>query len=493
MATATDEFVVSFRAEGAQELEKAFRTTSSAASDAGDRVKSTTQSFSRYRSATDSVLEGQRRVQTNLKNLALDLSTSTSATDALRTGALRLSEVFKIGIIPAVAIGGGALVFGKINEQVKATVESFNALQAQLRRPLFEQAALGADALVSELQNITKATDDLIKKRNSFGGRLISGFSRGRDDITESIVAGQRRQKDLTAAIADQELRVSNIKSDGLDISEHQAALDKIQLDSQERLAKLHLENSLTKPGRDALSLFKRDAAARQDADEAILQEGRRAQAVKETVEHAKDLANIDAKGLSPLADKLTKLDLEVRYRQKLLDLARTLEQKDRADADLSQAKANKTNAVRQAGLSGLQTPDTFAAEVKATIQSLQPTLTSAFVEAQKRSFAKDASDLSNEAVKQGDLEESERLHRIADTLEAEADAIKAGRQQLESDARQRLFGKPDQAAGNAPAGSGDFNGVASLANLDFTNMKELADYDFSGLAPLSGLSITIA
>jgi hypothetical protein len=318
MATATDEFVVSFRAEGAQELEKAFRTTSSASSEAGDRIKSATQSFSRYRSATDSVLEGQRRVQTNLKNLALDLSTSTSATDALRTGALRLSEVFKIGLIPAVAIGGGALAFGKINEQVKETVASFNALQAQLRRPLFEQAALGADALVSELESITKATDDLIKKRNSFGGRLVAGFSRGRDDITESIVAGQRRQKDLASAIADQELRASNIKSDGLDISEHQAALDKIQLDTQERLAKLHLENSLTKPGRDALSLFKRDAAARQDADEAILQEGRRAQAVKETVEHAKELAKIDAKGLSPLADKLTKLDLEVRFRQNL-------------------------------------------------------------------------------------------------------------------------------------------------------------------------------
>jgi hypothetical protein len=115
----------------------------------------------------------------------------------------------------------------------------------------------------------------------------------------------------------------------------------------------------------------------------------------------------------------------------------------------------------------------------------------SAFIEAQKN--ARDASDLSNEAAKQGDLAESERLHRIADALEAEADAIKDGREQLESDARQRLFGKPGNAAAVAGGGAGDFNGVASLANLDFTNMKKLADYDFSGLAPLNGLSITIA
>jgi hypothetical protein len=535
MATATDEFVVSFRAEGAQELEKAFRTTSSAASEAGDRVKSTTQSFSRYRSATDSVLEGQRRVQTNLKNLALDLSTSTSATDALRTGALRLSEVFKIGIIPAVAIGGGALAFGKINEQVKATVKAFDVLQSELRRPFFQEAALGADALTTELANISKATDDLIKKRNSYGGRLNQTFARGRDDVGESIAAGRKREQELTAAIADSELRIVAARGVSLEISAHQGALLKIQLDEQERLSKLYLDNALTKPGRDATTLFRRDAGIRQDARLQEAAENRRAAQEKESVDHAEVLADIQKEGLSTLDETIQKLQEEVLYRQNLVALAGNEEEKAQALANVSQAQANLLKFAREAAFQqSVNLSYARAATDSIKLQLNHQEILGDAVE--KRASAElkikqllhdGQIELAGQIALQEQLNSKKAVQTGKESLvmEQAQENLKSPNQkfqdlnqnnqlyeQVRSESYRRGIAPPEPPRyGEAyhpfqpsqdqqfnelnqaqDMSNQDFSGVSALAGQDFSGVATLAGLDFSGIEALSNLSITI-
>src|SRR5205823_9657540 len=100
----------------------------------------------------------------------------------------------------------GALAFGKIQEELKAAATAFGTLQGQLQRPLFLQAALGADALTSELENVTKATDDLIAKRKTLGSLVGRSFLTAIPGIEatgqpEAIAAARRREKDLAVAI----------------------------------------------------------------------------------------------------------------------------------------------------------------------------------------------------------------------------------------------------------------------------------------------------
>jgi hypothetical protein len=155
--------------------------------------------------------------------------------------------------------------------------------------------------------------------------------------------------------MADKQLTLNQITVEGLQGDEHKAALLKIEADHLERAAKIAKAEA-------QLGLIRELRAVHRTIRTNLLiaAEEKKENLRKESVRYAKDLAAIDAKGLSPLDEKLRKLALEVKHREKILSLAGSLQARDQASADLAQSKANQTNAIRQAGLSGMQTPDTF-------------------------------------------------------------------------------------------------------------------------------------
>jgi hypothetical protein len=203
----------------------------------------------------------EHRAEHILGFAASDLATGNVA-GAIEQIAFNLSGV---GLAAGVGLGAGILLFQKLEGQINETKTAFDSLSKELSRPLSLQTGLGPEGIGKELESVSKATDELVKKRNTWAGFLVHGFSRGRDDISEKIVSGFERQKELASAQADEELRTVGIKKESLYGDERAAALAKIDLENQKKVNALYLERSLTKPGRSAVDLFKSVAAATQE------------------------------------------------------------------------------------------------------------------------------------------------------------------------------------------------------------------------------------
>jgi hypothetical protein len=492
MATATNEFVVRFRAEGAKELQDAFRKTGEESDKAGDKFKGGGR---KYKESTDSILENSRRVKTNIRGLAEDFAAGASSTDLLKESALRLSEVLRLGLGPGIAVGVGVALY----EAVRRTKEESDKLRLSIAaltsdkgniRPL-EDIESHLTAIVQARQQIY----DLEKSQTHLFGLGIktaftpqgfgpNPFQQERAENEKMLAALFDSEKRDLQAVAKTEQSLTFIAQQRLSGSEKEAALEEAKVSSLLKQAAAFEKFNKAGHGKELNEILDEqskqyDLQRRKIEDQDKLR--------KESNDHARDLAKIDEKGLTPLDDKLRKLGLEVKYREKLLQLAGSIEAKDKASADLAGAKANQTNAIRNAGLEGMQPVTAIPQLIQNFLDRLMHPFDSGPL---KREQATQAEDLARAQAKQGDLVESERLHRLADALEAEADAIKAGREQLEADARKRLFGQPNQDT-NAPVGR-DFSGISSLSGADFSSMKSLDGADFSGLKELDGLSISI-
>lgn len=501
MATATDEFVVRFMAEGARELQQAFRDTSTSASDAGEKLKRTTDSYSKYNSAQNAILEPSRRVKTNIIGLAESFATGASNTDLLKESALRLSEVFRIGLGPVLAVGIGTALYESVRksrdetEKLRSEITALTSDRGDIR-PL-KDIESHLDAIRSARQKIYDLEQSkshlfglgvqslLPTPANVFG---VGPFSEERKQNEENLAKLQESERRDLEAVAITERTITSIQQQRLSGSQKEADIEEAKVGFM--LKQADTFDKFNKPGmgKELNAIL----------DEQAKQYGQQVEKIedqdklrKTSNDHARDLARIDEKGLSPLDEKLQKLGLEVKVREKILSQAGSLEEKDKADADLVGAKANRTNAIRNAGLSGMQSPSQFTSELKSTLTSFLRPIDTSLVVGEKRQLASDAASLAAQELHGGNLAESERLNRISDSLKAEANAIEDGQKQLVMDAQQRLSGKLGT-TGADPAGK-DFSGIGSLSGLDFSGMKMLSGLDFRGLIPLSGLSITIA
>lgn len=127
----------------------------------------------RMRRAHEDLLEGERRVKTNLQGLARELFTVGSAQDAVAISALRLSEVFKVGLGAAIGVGVGVTVFEKIRESVKKSREEATKASEEFTKAV--RAATFTSA--------SDSTDDLTKKmaalheQSQAGGKAIEAMN----------------------------------------------------------------------------------------------------------------------------------------------------------------------------------------------------------------------------------------------------------------------------------------------------------------------------
>jgi hypothetical protein len=296
----------------------------------------------------DGFLQGEYRVSHQAKFLVASL---LEAKDAASGAANALqAAVFSTRVPLAAAVGGIVLAEGiKLTSAAIHEVEvATSTLKKELGSPIALQVDLAPADITLRIEAITKAVDDLAKKRDSIGARVgqiimgaAPGFSGARNVVEETLIAGREKERRLADALADAELRVTDIKREGLHVSEEESAVDKANLAYENARAKL-FENAF-KPGAQQNDIFKRLAALTQEKDLTI--ETAREKGILEGLsnEHATDLANIEKSGLATQDETLAKLRLEVRYRQQIANEALKVGQVegiDKANAGLAEAQA---------------------------------------------------------------------------------------------------------------------------------------------------------
>jgi hypothetical protein len=212
------------------------------------------------------------------REIAAGLSSGGRAADVLLAGLTR------IGAAVALPLGIGAMAARKLHDDLNQVRTATAALHRELARPIEQQAALGPDGISAELQRVTERTEELVRKQQTLGAKLQRAAIQGQPDYFDTsrlqkveadrtvpgdkeVAEGRRRIRELSAARANAEMEAVKVKGVGLRQSEREAALAKITRTENERLAKLHLDSKLRKPGDSARDLLVRHAAIRFDAE----------------------------------------------------------------------------------------------------------------------------------------------------------------------------------------------------------------------------------
>jgi hypothetical protein len=112
------------------------------------------------------ILEGERRVKTNLAGLAGDLTHATSGMDVLAAAGSRLANVFKVGAGAAIGLEVAATIFSKINDAAdeanQATEKLIESATAASRLTPFASASQGTDSLagqIGQMRDLQKQSD----------------------------------------------------------------------------------------------------------------------------------------------------------------------------------------------------------------------------------------------------------------------------------------------------------------------------------------------
>lgn len=220
-------------------------------------------------------IRGERVVRTATASMAQGLLTVQSAGDAAILAAQQLERVFRIGLVPTIAVAGGVAAIAFLEAEIKKTLTAYNDLRDELHRPLTAEIALSPEDIASRIEAVTKATDKLIERQNTLASKIIRGIissvpggAGGRDDIQEAIVAGVKRESDLRGAQADQELRISNLKRIENDEGKEAAEIAKANLQFEKDRAKL-VEEFSTRGG-NTFDFAKRFLAVQNNLGNAI-------------------------------------------------------------------------------------------------------------------------------------------------------------------------------------------------------------------------------
>jgi hypothetical protein len=460
MATQSDEYVVSFRAEGADQLGDAFKKTADAGERFGDRINKSGSSLDGLR------LKSDERIARNLGGIAQAFASGGSAADILAESVVRLGESFRGSLL----FGGAAAVGLGLYQAVTRTGEAvikFESNIADLRRPQGNADFLGLDQINKRLSDASATLKDINQQQanlKTFGGQL-SGFGNflvgggTRPQVEARLAAGKQAATEAAAEaisfLAEKTQNLNDVERDRIHQGAQQAELDQAEIEHKERLGTL------------AAAAVASGNAGSQAAEEAVKAEDDRNEAVQKGI----DL-------------KYQQIDTTIALDEKL--------------AQIGTLRSGRAISSERAVLEGL----------KAQVQSAKELL---------RYYEQigDVDKIRTSAIAatkaQNQLREAIRSTGQALVLEQAAEDIKTPQQKyqdywrneaLYEAARSRAY-REDLPMPNAPRYGeayrpfeGGFDervsDLKSLESLDFSNLKGLSEYDFSGLAPLSGLSISI-
>jgi hypothetical protein len=395
----------------------------------------------------DGFLKGEGRVTHQAKFLAASLLEARSAADVLQSGLQ--ATIFSTRIPLAGALGGIALAEGLkfINEEAAKTQKAFKDLGEELGKPFGAQIHQTSEAIGADLQALETKISSLQTRQQSFFGRIVHGFSRGRDDITESVNEGQSRALKLAEAQGDAELRVVAIKEEALTVSAAEAEVAQIRLDFENKRAAL-LKSVPFGPVTE--NVAKRLEALDRGEDVAKRTAREKNKSDNEALAHARELADIDRRGLGKQDQTIAKLSSELAYRLRILDAARKL-------GDIRGiAAANVGVAQAQAGV----------ADARADFyKNIGP-------------HGHSIADITQQIADEAEIKAGEAL--VAQLRQDRAKGVSLGPIFTKYLDEADKLDKASQAGLSALSGQ-DFSGLAALGNLPF-----------SGLQTLNGLTITI-
>ncbi len=412
-------------------------------------------------------IRGERVIRTASANIASSLLSSGDAAQTLLVAMSGLERVFKIGILPTIGVAAGVAIFEVFHRQIERTEKAYQGLREELRKPIEAQVNLSPENLVSDIDALNTKMVDLRKETESTTTKILKFFGAGQGfggsvgslkagipptipeqfgtEKEKALVSAEDKLSKLSAARADQELKIANLKLIDNDLTKAELVLE------QKRAALV--EESVTKGG-NTLNLYKRLLAAQIDVEVA-----------------ARKKAKEDEKTL----DAAKKTTAELEKQNALLKAApQTSEQKKAQEIQESDQAVANARAEQQ------RIEDQQAEEKRAAAQKKSD-------EGEVQRFGRVLSPQERQQIRNED-EGAARQKKFEDDSEQR-------RQDLRDRMEEQLRGiSPEQLKNerdfNKKRGKQD---ISDLADKDFSGIASLANQDFSGIASLGGLSISIA
>ncbi len=401
----------------------------------------------------DGFVRGDRAVRTATQNITQGLLTANNAADAALLTFQSLERVFKIPIGATIGVAAAVAGVAALRNEAKKTEEAYNALKETLRVPLSVDIALSPADIGSRIEDVTKKTDDLIRRRDSFGqkalqffaGPLLSTPAAMQGQLNDEIIQGQERRVTLSHQLGDSELKLANIKSREVDaekdltgISKEQIDIERLGIEIEQKRAKL-LEDFIGKGG-IALDVYQRMLAVQVTIGAQI----------------KKDIADI--------VTKRDKIAQDIGSGKFLKDLQQKQQQESDKTAGLSQAQGFANAAAKGIPLGpGAQAILDIARSSGLIEDDNKPV---GPIPGGRTAEIGESQDLVNQIEK--NRIDAENFNRGLDDPGNRMDSMTGG---LEPDDFIRL----SDGAGDAA-----------------TALSTLAEMDFRGLAPLDGLTISI-
>ncbi len=211
----------------------------------------------------ESFIRSERAARAATANIVSGLASVNTAADATLVIFQGLERVFKIGLIPAVGAAAAIAGVAALRKEAQANEIALQKLRRELRDPLVLDVQLSPEDITTRIESVDKATQELEKRRDSIGNKVLKFFAGPLQSSAEAIdksqndaiIEGSERRVALSHALADIELKLANIKSREVDaakdltgITKDQIEIERLGIEIEQKRAKL-LEDFIGKGG----------------------------------------------------------------------------------------------------------------------------------------------------------------------------------------------------------------------------------------------------
>ncbi len=211
----------------------------------------------------ESFIRSERAARAATANIVSGLASVNTAADATLLIFQGLERVFKIGLIPAVGAAAAIAGVAALRKEAKELEIAVQAVRKELRNPISLDIQLSPEDITARIESVTKATQELEKRKDSIGtkalkffaGPLLSSAGAIDKELNDAIIDGSERRVALSHALADSELKIANIKSRQVDaekdltgITKDQIDIERLGIEIEQKRAKL-LEDFIGKGG----------------------------------------------------------------------------------------------------------------------------------------------------------------------------------------------------------------------------------------------------
>ncbi len=242
------------------------------------------------RRAGEGFLRGERVIRTASANITASLLASGDAATTALVAMQGLERVFRIGILPTVAVAAGVAVFEVFHKQIERTKAAFEDLRKEIDIPLEPDT----DAFTQRIDTLREKMKKLKEENESFINKFLQFMSRGTtgglgrdtafggpafrpalpgktaaekiaDDATAKIsVLAAARAKKITDGILDQAAKLHDALAEAVAKFRNSTANLFKDIGSGQFIKDLqqrNLENQQTQSGQEMVRQFEQDAA----------------------------------------------------------------------------------------------------------------------------------------------------------------------------------------------------------------------------------------